>query len=142
MPRVELKTLWVDDDGMLSVSVTASNGQNSNSLETYIYPEQLLEFAGRLESFPTSRDDTPLLESGAADPKWHDHLQIRAFVRDEAGHSALEFHMESRGAPPVAATSHFYLSCNPADVNNLGAEIRQWVQNPSSSMSVEWRNET
>jgi hypothetical protein len=142
MPCVELKRLWVDDDGMLSLSVTASNGRNSNTLETYIYPEQLLEFADRLERFPTSRDDAPLLESGGPDPKWHDFLRIRASLRDAAGHSALEFHMETRGAPPAAATSHFYLSCNPGDVNTLGVQVREWLQNPLNPMCLEWRDES
>lgn len=142
MERVEFKTLWVDDDGMLSISVTASNGRNANSLDTFIYPNQLLAFAGELEKFPSSPGHEPLLESGSADPKWHDHLKIRAFMHDAAGHSAFEFRMENRGSPPAAAASHFYLPCNPADVNSLGAMLRVWLKDPSMPLCLEWRNDT
>jgi hypothetical protein len=139
VPRLVFETLWVDGDGMLSVSVTASNDQHSHCLETFIYPQTLLEFGGNLENFPVSPEQEVALEAGSSDPQWHDHFQLRAFMLDAAGHSALEIWMDARGAPPVKASSRFYLACNPADLNALGAVLRKWAGDPQSVMSFEWR---
>ena len=140
MPRVELKTIWTDDDGMLQVVVGATNGSASASMEVYSYPGEIESFATRLESFPSNQDDQVAWESGDADRKWYGHMLLRAHVLDGSGHSAVEVLMDVRGDPPNRATSHFFLRCNPADLNELGRRINAWLPDSSEQLSVEWRD--
>jgi hypothetical protein len=140
MPRIEFKTIWTDSDGMLNLFIAASNGVTTGGLETYLYPEQLLEFARELERFPSNAQHEVIIQAGSTDPGLHDHFQMRAFVLNGSGHSALEVTMESRGNPPVAARSHFYLACNPADLNRVGTVLRQWLPDPAKGLSIEWRD--
>ena len=140
MPRVELKTIWTDDDGMLQVVVGATNGSASASMEVYSYPDEIESFATRLESFPSNQDDQVAWESGDADRKWYGHMLLRAHVLDGSGHSAVEVLMDVRGDPPNRATSHFFLRCNPADLNELGRRINAWLPDSSEQLSVEWRD--
>ena len=140
MPRVELKTIWTDDDGMLQIVVGATNGSASASMEVYSYPDEIEAFANRLESFPSSQHDQVAWESGEADAKWYGHMLLRAHLIDSVGHSAVEVLTDVRGAPPNRSMSNFFLRCNPADLNELGRRIKAWLPNPSDQLSVEWRD--
>jgi hypothetical protein len=140
MPRVELKTIWTDDDGMLQIVVGAANGSASASMEVYSYPDEIESFATRLESFPSDQEDQVAWESGDADPKWYGRMLLRAHVLDGSGHSAVEVLMDVRGEPPKRATSNFFMHCNPADLNELGRRINAWLPNSSEQLSVEWRD--
>ncbi len=140
MSRVDLKGIWTDDDGMLQLDVGASNDRTSARMELYAYPADLMTFASGLEDFPASPSDEVVWESGGPDPKWFGHMRLRAHVLDGTGHSALEVLMEVRGSPPIRATSAFSLRCNPADLNELGSRIKQWLAEPSHHLVVEWRD--
>jgi hypothetical protein len=140
MPRVELKAIWTDDDGMLQIVVGAVSGGTSASMEVYSYPADVESFASRLEAFPATPSDEAIWESGEADPKWYGHMLLRAHVLDGVGHSAVEVLMDVRGSPPNRAKSNFFLRCNPADLNELGRRIKAWLPNPTEQLAVEWRN--
>jgi hypothetical protein len=140
MPRVELKAIWTDDDGMLQIMVGTSGGAASASMEVYSYPADLESFASRLESFPLNPGDEVVWESGTTDPKWYGHMLLRAHVLDGVGHSAIEVLMDVRGAPPNRSKCNFFLRANPADLNELGRRIKSWLSNPSDQLAVEWRD--
>jgi hypothetical protein len=65
-------------------------------------------------------------------------LSLRAVVIDQVGHSALEVKMERRETMPMIASVHFYLACNPADLNRLGAALAAWATEPSRALDFEW----
>jgi hypothetical protein len=140
MPRVELKTIWTDYDGMLKIMVRASGAGIAASIEIYSYPADVEAFASRLEAFPISPKDEVVWESGGPDPKWYEHMLLRAYVLNGSGHSAIEVLMDVRGAPPNRSKSNFFLRCNPADLNELGRGIKAWLPNPKEHLSVEWRD--
>ncbi len=140
MPRVDLKTIWTDDDGMLQIVVRAAGPGASASMEVYSYPGDVEAFASRLEAFPSSSKDEVAWESGDSDPKWYGHMLLRAHVLNGRGHSAIEVLMDVRGDPPHRAKSNFFLRCNPADLNEMGRNIRAWLQNPTEQITVEWRD--
>jgi hypothetical protein len=140
MPRVELKSVWTDDGGMLQIAVRAVAGGNSASMEVYSYPADVESFASRLEAFPSSPKDEASWESGEADPKWYGHMLLRAHVLNGSGHSAIEVLMDVRGDPPVRSKINFYLRCNPADLNELGRKIKAWLPDPTEQLAVEWRD--
>jgi hypothetical protein len=141
VPHVAFKSIWTDDDGMLQVAITAGNSAAMATMEAYIYPDEISRFAAELEQFPTSASHEVTLESGSPDPKWYGHLRLRAHVRDDVGHSAVEVFMDCRVDPPAGALHHFYLRCNPADVNELGRQLNQWISQASRpEVHVEWRD--
>jgi hypothetical protein len=47
--------------------------------------------------------------------------------------------MDTRGDPPDRASHHFYLPCNPADMNELGRRLKEWIFQPSQEQRIEWR---
>jgi hypothetical protein len=134
------KTIWTDDDGMLQVEVVAANSATVATMEAYFYPDQFGRFASALEQFPTHAAHEVMLESGSADPKWYGHLRLRVHVKDGVGHSLVEVFMDRRGDPPARASHHFYLTCNPADMNELGRQLNQWADQPSQELRVVWRD--
>jgi hypothetical protein len=138
MARVELRSVWEDSDGMLQIVVSAASSSTSSSMDVYAYPTDVKRFAGELEGFPRTLADEVVWECGDSDPKWYGHMRLRAHVIDRAGHSALEVFMDVREAVPGRATSHFFVPCNPADLNELGRRIKAWRLNPSERLSVEW----
>ena len=140
MPRVELKTIWTDDDGMLQIVVGAFSGSSSASMEVYTYPADVESFAVQLQTFPATHLDEVAWESGDTDPKWYGHMLLRAHVLDGVGHSAIEVLMDVRGDPPNRAMSNFFLRCNPANLNELGRRIQAWLTDPSQQLTVEWRD--
>ena len=140
MPRVDLKTVWTDDDGMLQIAVSAVGAGASASMEVYSYPADLETFASGLEVFPSSPKDEVAWESGEPDAKWYGHMLLRAHVLNGSGHSAVEVLMDVRGDPPHRAKSNFFLRCNPADLNEMGRKIKAWLPNPTEQLTVEWRD--
>ncbi len=140
MPRVELKAIWTDNDGMLEIAVGAVDGSNSASMEVYTYPADVQSFAAQLQTFPATPRDEVAWECGDPDPKWYGHMLLRAHVLDGVGHSALEVLMDVRGEPPIRARSHFFLRCNPADLNELGRQIQAWLPEPYQQLAVAWRD--
>jgi hypothetical protein len=110
------------------------------TMEAYLYPDQICLFADGLEQFPTSVTHVVTLEAGSPDPKWFGHLRLCAHVSDGVGHSVVEIFMDCRGKPPVQALHHFFLKCNPADLNDLGRQLNGWLSDPSEKVQVEWRD--
>jgi hypothetical protein len=140
MPWVTLKNVSSDDDGTLQVVVGASNGRASAGMDVYADPADILAFACDLEGFPANRGSEVCWESGSTDPKWYGHMRLRAHVLNGSGHSVLDVLMDVRGSPPNAEMSRFSLRCNPADLNELGRRIREWIADPSVPLKVEWRD--
>ena len=140
MNRLEFSVLWTDYDGMLQLAVRASSLTHAAYHETYLYADQLAEFADGLRDFPRDASSEVVLECGAKDPKWHDYLRLRVFVVKPTGQSALEIESEIRGDPPVCAESHFFISGMPADFNRLGSALAAWVKSPDDWLSVDWRD--
>ena len=140
MPRIELKAVWTDDDGMLQIRVGAAGDGTSASMEVYSYPADVEAFASRLENFPRPPSEQVAWESGDIDPKSYGHMLLRAHLIDGVGHSAVEVLMDVRGAPPNRSMSNFFLRCNPADLNEWGRRIKAWLPNPSDQLVVEWRD--
>lgn len=139
MSRVEIKVLWTDDDGMLEAGFKIASSIHCTYHETYLYPESLATFAKSLIGFPESTDSEVVLKCGSADPKFRDSLELRAFVSNPGGHSALEVRSIVRGTPPVSAETHFYVPAMPADLNRLGAELSAWLESPTENLVVEWK---
>ena len=140
MPFMAFKSVSSDDDGLLQVAFTAGHSSANAAMYVYLYPDQIEHFAAELERFPTGLTHEVVLESGSSDPKWYGHLRVRVYVMDSAGHSAVEVLIDDRGEPPGRASHHFYLPCNPADMNEVGRRLKQWISHPAQEVRVDWRD--
>ncbi|HXQ34186.1 MAG TPA: hypothetical protein VN843_09250 [Anaerolineales bacterium] len=141
MNFVEFTVLWTDDDSMIKLAVKASDCVHATYHETYLYPDDLEEFATALKEFPQGSADEVVLESGSKDPKFHDYLRLRVFLLSRRGPSALEVESEVRGDPPLRSETHFFIPGLPADFNTMGSELTAWLADTSLPLRVEWRND-
>ena len=134
------KSISSDDDGLLQVALATGHSSAHATMDVYLYPDQLERFAAELEQFPMTLTQEVVLESGSSDPKWYGHLRVRVYVVDSVGHSAVEVSIDYRGDPLGPISHHFYLPCNPADMNELGRRLRPWISHPEQELRVEWRD--
>ena len=51
MSFIKFKKIWEDDDSMLQLELTASNGKLMTTQDFYIYPDSFLSFAKESETF-------------------------------------------------------------------------------------------
>ncbi|HET8669301.1 MAG TPA: hypothetical protein VFM05_01385 [Candidatus Saccharimonadales bacterium] len=138
---VEFTVLWTDDDSMVKLAVKASSSVHATYQETYLYPDDLEEFATALKEFPRSSADEVVLECGSKDPKWYGYLRLRVFLLSRRGISALEVESEVREDPPVRAEAHFFISGMPADFNKMGSALIAWLADTRSPLRVEWKDD-
>ena len=141
MNSVEFTVLWTDHDGMVQLAVKASSSVHATYHESYLYPDDLEEFATALKEFPRSSGDEVVLECGSQDPKWYGYFRMRVFLLSLRGPSALEIESEVRGDPPVRAEAHFFIPGMPADFNRMGSELIAWLTDTRVPLRIEWRND-
>ena len=140
MPSVEIELLGTDDDSMLFLVVYAKSESHSVAHESYVYPDELRTFAASLRAFPRSLGDEVVFETGSRAPEWAGFLSLRAYVLRPTGHSALAVEAMQRGDTLRTSESTFAIGALPADLNRLGAELEQWLADPSRRLVVSWRN--
>lgn len=138
MNRLEFTVLWTDSDGMIQLGVRASGAVHATYGETYLYPEELENFAAALKEFPRGPGDEVVLECGSKDPKSHDYFRLRVFLLRPTGASALEVESEVRGDPPLRAEAHFFIPGMPADFNRMGSAVIAWLRDPDVPLRLEW----
>jgi hypothetical protein len=127
------------DDMDWHVDLRATNGDFTARQDFYLNPQTLAEFAVGLGSFPKALGDEVRFEIGAPTGNWVCHVLMRAYLYDAAGHSALEFVINNRGAPPVRRQSSFHIVCEAAAINRLGAELQSWLTKTTTPFIWEVR---
>jgi hypothetical protein len=138
---VEFTVLWTDDDSMVRLAVKASSSVHVTYHETYLYPDDLEEFATALKEFPRSSADEVVLECGSKDPKWYGYLRLRVFLLSRRGTAALEVESEVREDPPVRAEAHFFIPGLPADFNKMGSALIAWLSDTRPPLRFEWKDD-
>jgi len=135
--QLHIKPRWTDDDTLMQVRVSlAGNGRQSWG-EAYCYPETFLQFGQALTDFPNSISHEVKLELGSTDPNYAEHLLLRAFVYDGAGHSAVEFKAESRGDSLASSSVRFAVPTEAASLNEMGRKIVAWSLSPTVPFTFE-----
>jgi hypothetical protein len=123
------------DDSAWCIVIRASSGEFAGSLEFYTNPEVLREFADRLAKFPSGPGDEARFALGSRDGNWAYYLLLRAFLMDRAGHAALEFAVDNRGAPPDHADASFFIPCDVEAIKGLGRQLRSWLDRSDESLT-------
>jgi hypothetical protein len=87
---LQLKLLWNDND-MVELRVSGSNGRFSGTVDVYVPVDGLAEAAARLDGFPASPHDQRELAFGPAKGA----VTMRFFCEGAAGRSFMEVSLES-----------------------------------------------
>ena len=135
--QLHIEPLWTDDDTLMQVRVSlAGNGRQAWG-EAYCHPETFSQFGQSLIDFPNSTSHEVKFELGSADQKYSEHLLLRVFVFDGAGHCAVEFIAETRGNSLASSSVRFAVPTEAASLNKMGKEIVAWALSPSVSFTFE-----
>lgn len=129
--QLSIEPLWTDDDSLMQVRVALEGSGRQSWGEAYCYPEALTQFGQALIEFPTSTSHQVQFELGSADESYREHLVVRAFVYDGAGHCAVEFKAETRGDPITSSSVRFAVPTEAASLNEMGREIVAWSLSPT-----------
>ena len=124
-PFLEIAVVWNDPD-MQEVVVSASSGNFSGQANLYAGPNELKEFAERLNGFPSSRDDRREFTFGQNDLSGYGIASLVFYCRDSTGHVAIEVALQSTQAYPLSGNESAVIVI-PAvigDIDRFAAELR------------------
>jgi hypothetical protein len=125
-----------EEEGMLCIDVSASNGLFSSSSATFwLQPGELIDFGKRLQGFPKHMDihDEIIISYGKDNEGSHGYLFLRFYIYDQVGHVGIEVKMRlapiegDRHGSMNAAQAHFSIPTLVARINDLGRAIVSWV---------------
>tara|TARA_B100001093_G_C26564543_1_gene900202 strand:+ start:173 stop:601 length:429 start_codon:yes stop_codon:yes gene_type:complete len=137
MPYIKIENIWTDSDDMLQLEVTASNGNQKTTQDFYIYPDDLLDFGQKLQSFPKNKDDSVSIEYGVA-PEFYCYFFLKALIWNSTGNAAFEIKVNNRLDIPLKTETHFFLSCEVATINNFGKKLESWSKDSGKPLCFEW----
>lgn len=122
-----LEPLWRDHDRMLELRFSMQGSGFAAEINFYEYAETIEAFGRALQEFPRSPTDEVIFENGSTAPNTYSWLVLRVFVFDGVGHSALEVECQRNGTRLVSARSRFAVELEPATINRLGSELKNWA---------------
>ena len=125
---------WKYDDESWHIGIRAADAAYRVEQEFYTYPSELLELANRLCSFPVDRADEVHFEMGAKDANWAHWVLLRVFLADTAGHAAVTIDVGNNGDELRRRSARFTIGCDVASLNQLGQDLRRWVDKPDASL--------
>lgn len=129
--------MWEDDDGMLQVELSASNGTMTTTQDFYVYPESLVKFGGELEGyFPRSGGGEITFEYGAEDEKVHSHVKLTSFYMSP-GTIGVYVRTHNNRQGREVAVCEFRITTTLQAVNDLGKKIISWVNSSEKTMRFE-----
>ncbi|MDZ7789186.1 MAG: hypothetical protein U5L08_01565 [Xanthomonadales bacterium] len=134
MPKIVLRNLWTDSDGMLQPQLTVASDHHMMVQDFYTYPEDLEQFAAQLISYAGNRP--VIFEYGSA-REVYCHLKLSVVPLDDLGHSAFAVAFDNRRKPPEAASGSFFAACEPGNVNQFGRRLSTWLNNSGSVLEHE-----
>lgn len=135
-PWIEF-TKWPYEEHMWRFQVAAADRGFAACQEFYADAENILEFAGRLTSFPRDIGDVATMEIGVQDPGWAHWVKLHAYVVDGVGHAGLLVETSNNNPDPYRRDAHFVIRCEVASLNSLGQELAAWMNDEQSTCKVE-----
>ncbi|MBZ0245080.1 MAG: hypothetical protein K8H85_03950 [Cyclobacteriaceae bacterium] len=141
MQEIKIKVIREpDDDGLFEFEISLSNGDTSTNLEIWGYSDDFKEFGKKLIEFPKGLKDVVSFQLGeegtTGDMKWAYYLSLNAFCYNASGQSAIKVIIDNHQASPDHSRSEFYIKAEPAAINRLGHELKNW--NPESIKEIGW----
>ena len=125
-PGLELRVIWVDE-GLIELSVRASNGRFAGCVELYVDQGRLAAFSRALRGFPASGRDRRELELGTLDPaRAGGGVRLGLRCTDALGHVAMsvELRADPRGHAG-AESAAFGVRLEPAAIDAFVAQLER-----------------
>lgn len=131
---------WPYDDESWHIGIRAADAAYRVEQEFYAYPSELVELANRLSDFPVHRADEVRFEVGAKDSSSAHWVLLRVFVVDAAGHAAVTIDVGDNGDELRRRSARFTIGCDVASLNQLGQDLRRWIEKPDASLCTRLRS--
>ena len=137
MNNIRLERIWTDDDGMVKLIITISNGSQKTVQDFYAYPDQLEAFAADLASYFPKLGKGEVSFKYGDKPDFYSLVFLRVFYIDL--HTlGIEVTTDNREESPDAASSHFFMRSNCEYVNRMGESLAKWCSNMDTVFEYEW----
>ena len=144
MSFIKFKKIWEDDDSMLQLELSASNGKLMTTQDFYIYPDDFVSFATESESFfPKLGKGEVVLEYGSEVEKFYAYVLLKITYKNLGGlnieirtnnnHTSKDYSEKS-----LVAVSHFYCDISNQELNDFGTKVVNWSQNMGQEFIYEW----
>lgn len=134
---IKIKVLDIDDgDDLIHYNIYMDNGICSTGLEFYGYDDLFKDFAEKLTEFPKKINDKVKFEVGKKGENYSSYLMLQVYCYKNNGQSSLKIDVWNNGDGPTKYESKFEMASEPASINRLGIELKNW--NPIKKGCFEW----
>jgi hypothetical protein len=89
---IRFKSIWEDSD-LLEIALSAWNGEFGGTAKIYLGHGELMEMAKALKGFPQTNPDARKFDLGDLNPDGLGGASLRFYMKDMAGHAAVEVSM-------------------------------------------------
>ena len=89
---IRFKSIWEDSD-LLEIVLSAWNGEFGGTAKIYLGHGELMEMAKALKGFPQTNPDARKFDLGDLNPDGLGGASLRFYMKDMAGHAAVEVSM-------------------------------------------------
>ena len=129
MSYIILRNEWEDDDEMLQVQLSASNGALTTTQDFYVYPSDLGEFGKELEAFfPANGKGEVVFEYGSETENFYSFVKLRFFYIN-LGKIGIHIRTNNKEQGYELAVCEFSIESTLQAVNDLGKKISHWSRN-------------
>lgn len=133
-PSLSFEHIW-EDDSMIELRVSATDGLFSGLTQIYTSWESLSEFANHLRGFPRTTLDT--VEDTNGESGGYSYLRVLFRCIDGAGHAAVEIEMEQNqalaGPADIRASVKLGFSIEPVAIDGFVAQLQAMVNSKKGS---------
>ncbi len=144
MSLIKFKKIWEDDDSMLQLELTASNGKLMTTQDFYIYPDDFLSFAKESENFfPKLGKGEVVLEYGSEIDNFYSYVLLKVTYKN-LGELNIEirtnnnYESKKHNGITETAVSHFFCSISNQELNGFGKSLINWSKNMEQEFIYEW----
>jgi hypothetical protein len=121
-PFITVRRYPYEEPYLTQLRFFVSNGFFSGATDIYCDVEEIAAIGTALEFFPKKVSDEYTYEYGSEDPakEFYRYFLLRAYTTDQAGHCALQIHINLNEKEPEEGVCKFSMRAEPAAINRLG----------------------
>jgi hypothetical protein len=127
-PYIRIARYPYEEPHYVHLVLEACNGRSLAQIDYYMNASSFIGWADHLEVFPRHKSDVFLFELGGERPedRWAYYLQMRVFLTDAVGHSAVHVRFSNNRDLPWREIAEFSLDAEPSQINRLGQLFREF----------------
>ena len=121
----------------LNLAIQVSNGLFSGYIEIDTYDSDIRDLAKKLIDYPKTIKDRIDFKIGERE-KWAFYFFLQVYAYDNLGHSIIEFRLDNNKKDFEKESAQFGILCNPADINDLGKILLEWISQKGNREDFYW----